>query len=598
MGRWHLFSCPATMTVTCCRLLVTLTLAQYLTLTIAGEVVGGLVSCMNNEDCVGANRRCLHNKTSLTGLCICREGYKPLLGSNTIGCIKRPFSGHFCDEDADCSHGDTCMIVKSPPHFNQRLTNNEAESGGSEEQSRPQHNPGAGICISTWLIYPDDEPRTGGGLRSSKFYPDDFFFRRPRVHQQYIGFVEDMMLILFLICILVTLVTVHRASCYRQFQDARRNSPLRHILPIADDQPPPYISRQSDSVDGLGEVVVEEATAPKRQSETPPPTYEEALYRNTVVLPLERGEMIPDLHASSPASLDEDACLPSYHETRQGYQDQDKFTSFAKEMADLDEVAPATTTAGSAQQANGPLTGPINTGGPSTGPITPGVPSAGPISSGGPSAGPLPANDDQDSAPSIYSADTSSSSLPEPLAARSGSSATSAVGKSSDFGGGKGEPAWERLICSGTNTPTIAAPTSTTTPAANLSRPLGIGQILVNYDYTMSHPMSQEPPLFSYDVITAAATAAAREKDDALKDHPDGGGPTNAPPRPDNNHNNNNEDNDDAPTTTPRMMAPPVATSEDGAMAESLARRLPDPLANPPDCCASTREAENFAVEG
>jgi hypothetical protein len=34
---------------------------------------------------------------------------------------------------------------------------------------------------------------------------------------------------------------------FRQFQDARRNSPLRHILPIADDQPPPYISRQSDS---------------------------------------------------------------------------------------------------------------------------------------------------------------------------------------------------------------------------------------------------------------------------------------------------------------------------------------------------------------
>ena len=30
---------------------------------------------------------------------------------------------------------------------------------------------------------------------------------------------------------------------FRQFQDARRNTPLRHILPIAEDQPPPYSER-------------------------------------------------------------------------------------------------------------------------------------------------------------------------------------------------------------------------------------------------------------------------------------------------------------------------------------------------------------------
>ena len=35
------------------------------------------------------------------------------------------------------------------------------------------------------------------------------------------------------------------------------------------------------SADGLGEVIVEEASQPKRQSETPPPTYEEDLYRYT-----------------------------------------------------------------------------------------------------------------------------------------------------------------------------------------------------------------------------------------------------------------------------------------------------------------------------
>ena len=65
---------------------------------------------------------------------------------------------------------------------------------------------------------------------------------------------------------------------FRQFQDARRNSPLRHILPIGDDQPPPYSERQ-DSVDGGLAEVVTEPNAPKRQSETPPPSYEEALYR-------------------------------------------------------------------------------------------------------------------------------------------------------------------------------------------------------------------------------------------------------------------------------------------------------------------------------
>ena len=43
----------------------------------------------------------------------------------------------------------------------------------------------------------------------------------------------------------------------RWLQDARRNFPLRHILPIAEDLPPPY----------------------KAASETPPPSYEEALYR-------------------------------------------------------------------------------------------------------------------------------------------------------------------------------------------------------------------------------------------------------------------------------------------------------------------------------
>merc|ERR1719433_2369391 len=152
------------------------------------------------------------------------------------------------------------------------------------------------LCVDGWVIQQHimdlDEPRTGGGLRSHRrdnFNADEYFFggrRPPRVHQQYIGFAEDMMLILFLVCILATLVTVHRATCYRQFQEARRNTPLRHLIPIAEDRPPPYShTRADDAVDGIPEVVCSGGSLPKRVSETPPPSYDEALYRNSVRLP-------------------------------------------------------------------------------------------------------------------------------------------------------------------------------------------------------------------------------------------------------------------------------------------------------------------------
>merc|ERR1712012_588616 len=128
------------------------------------------------------------------------------------------------------------------------------------------------------------------------------------VHQQYIGFAEDMMLILFLVCILATLVTVHRATCYRQFQEARRNTPLRHLIPIAEDRPPPYShTRSDDTVDGIPEVVCT-GSLPKRVSETPPPSYEEALYRNSVRLPA------PQMETQTRAvdvTMEEDTSLPN-----------------------------------------------------------------------------------------------------------------------------------------------------------------------------------------------------------------------------------------------------------------------------------------------
>lgn len=59
------------------------------------------------------------------------------------------------------------------------------------------------------------------GIPGNTEYIDHYytFGRRSRVHHgfnpQYIKFVEDAMLVLFLLCVLVTLLVVHRASCYR-----------------------------------------------------------------------------------------------------------------------------------------------------------------------------------------------------------------------------------------------------------------------------------------------------------------------------------------------------------------------------------------------
>ena len=166
------------------------------------------------------------------------------------------------------------------------------------------------------------------------------------------------MLILFLVCILATLVTVHRATCYRQFQvppghhlispsncprrrDVTRLCATSSQLPKTALRPiltPGFLkenmshcnskylgrsynvfvlncnTRADDTVDGVPEVVCSGGSLPKRVrtnnmldqkrlssflpkpneqtyhcfakvSETPPPSYEEALYRNSVRLP-------------------------------------------------------------------------------------------------------------------------------------------------------------------------------------------------------------------------------------------------------------------------------------------------------------------------
>jgi len=87
------------------------------------------------------------------------------------------------------------------------------------------------------------------------------------------------MLILFLVCMLATLVTVHRASCYRSLQEARRRTPLRHLIPLPVDSPPAY----TDTVDGaVTSLCTNSVPKPTSDTEAPPPSYEEALDREAV----------------------------------------------------------------------------------------------------------------------------------------------------------------------------------------------------------------------------------------------------------------------------------------------------------------------------
>jgi hypothetical protein len=100
------------------------------------------------------------------------------------------------------------------PFFSRKLRSRLSPGGDQPETHK--------FCIDAWIIYNNhledlDEPRTGGGLRSNgrNFENEEYFFSGRRPPRQYNAFGEDMMLILFLVCILATLVTVHRAACYR-----------------------------------------------------------------------------------------------------------------------------------------------------------------------------------------------------------------------------------------------------------------------------------------------------------------------------------------------------------------------------------------------
>ena len=50
------------------------------------SLLTGLVECMNHQECLGANRVCSHDERSLTGKCVCRQGYT--LSEEGFSCVK------------------------------------------------------------------------------------------------------------------------------------------------------------------------------------------------------------------------------------------------------------------------------------------------------------------------------------------------------------------------------------------------------------------------------------------------------------------------------------------------------------------------------
>lgn len=296
------------------RLLVLAVLAAVTHIGETADTLKGVMHCMNDEECLGVGRECsFQDREATEGSCVCKPGF--VRSGENYACVRETGGVEVketCQKDDDCRLGEVCMTWQYDPGTDtaRKLRTGLLPSRGARHQ----------LCIDAWVIQHHmaelEEPRTGGGLRSGRrdsFNADEYFFgghrRPPRVHQQYIGFAEDMMLILFLVCILATLVTVHRATCYRQFQEARRNTPLRHLLPIAEDRPPPYShTGGTDTVDGIPEVVCTGSSLPKRVSETPPPTYEEALYRNSVRLP---GQPTEAVRSQSVEINLEDSSIPS-----------------------------------------------------------------------------------------------------------------------------------------------------------------------------------------------------------------------------------------------------------------------------------------------
>merc|ERR1719225_1030661 len=117
-------------------------------------------------------------------------------------------------------------------------------------RGKNEFDPGLGEQMFRGGVEP---PRTGGGLLPDP--SDQFNNRYIRVSRnnhinagfnpEYIKFVEDCMLVLFLLCVLITLLVVHRASCARHTTNSiNMASHVQSILGVsrksAETPPPPY----------------------------------------------------------------------------------------------------------------------------------------------------------------------------------------------------------------------------------------------------------------------------------------------------------------------------------------------------------------------
>ena len=60
----------------------------------------GLVECMNNQECLGANRECSHHDRALTGKCVCKKGYQ--VTDEGFSCIEKGETKHFVRWNFNC----------------------------------------------------------------------------------------------------------------------------------------------------------------------------------------------------------------------------------------------------------------------------------------------------------------------------------------------------------------------------------------------------------------------------------------------------------------------------------------------------------------
>merc|ERR1719186_2493282 len=159
-------------------------------LTLAADTLKGLVSCMNHEDCLGANRVCSHDDQKLTGMCVCRGGYGQ--EGESFACkrkVKNSRSIHVtCETDEDCNMNEVCMSWQYDPALEYARKLRTRLSSGSHKPGKHQ------FCIDAWIIYNNhledlDEPKTGGGLKASRrnFEDEEYFFagrhQPPRVQR-------------------------------------------------------------------------------------------------------------------------------------------------------------------------------------------------------------------------------------------------------------------------------------------------------------------------------------------------------------------------------------------------------------------------------